>query len=839
MNLTLRLLSIISFLFASIQVASAQDQVIISGKVTDATTGEPVEFATVYVDNTSVNDETNLEGFYKLTVPKQKNIVVVFSRLGYVELRKEVRANKSRNNIYVQLTPSESDISIVVTDDRIADREMIKESVEQVKLLPSITGNIESLLPHIALGARSGTGGELSSQYNVRGGNYDENLVYVNDFEIFRPQLLRSNQQEGLSFPNIDLIRDLSFSAGGYESRYGDKMSSVLDIYYKRPTETKGSVSMSLLGGSAHMEGTALKGINDTPKLRYLIGARYKDTRYVLGSLDTDGEYSPVFADIQGYLTYDITSDLQLGVLSNYNLSKYDFSPINRSTGLGLIDFTLQLNSAFVGGESDEFKTGMVGTSLTYIPDRESNPFFIKLLASTYRGLEKEAIDISGFYRLSQIETGVGEDAGQEIALLGTGTEQQYARNRFFNKITDIHLKGGIELQSTEEQSAHFVQGGIRLRNEFFDDRLNEWERLDSAGYSLPFSDTEVLLNQVLKSENVISSNKITGFLQDSYSSFGDNGEEFKLTVGSRVSYWDLNKDFNISPRVQLLYKPAGDRNISYKLAGGVYYQTPFYRELRRRDGSLNTDVQAQKSIHILGGITQDFIWEKMSDKPFRFIAEAYYKKFEDLVSYDIDNVRIRYSGENDASGYAAGLDMRLNGEFVPGAESWINMSFLSTKESLIGVQHQKFDSDEGAFVDVDRVSRPTDQFLYFSLFFQDYLPRNENFKVNINLTFGGGLPFGLPENNQEVRNTFRFADYRRVDMGFALQLWNESWKDRKPGHFLRGFDNAWISLEVFNMMGIQNVSSNTWIKTITNQQFAIPNKLTTRRLNLKLRIEF
>ncbi|MEL6388991.1 MAG: TonB-dependent receptor, partial [Bacteroidota bacterium] len=408
-----------------------------------------------------------------------------------------------------------------------------------------------------------------------------------------------------------------------------------------------------------------------------------------------------------------------------------------------------------------------------------------------------------------------------------------------FNQINDIHLKAGIELQGDDDTKTHFIQGGLRLRHEQFDDRLNEWERIDSAGYSLPYSETEVLLDQVIKSENDISSLKYTAYLQDSYTSIGDEDQELKLTIGTRLSYWDLNDDFNISPRFQLLYKPSGERDISYKLAGGVYYQTPFYRELRRLDGSLNTQVQAQRSTHLVAGLTRDFIWEKISDRPFRFIAEAYYKSFSDLISYDIDNVRIRYRGENDATGWAVGLDMRLNGEFVPGAESWINLSFLRVRESLDDVQHQRFDSDAGAFVNVGQVPRPSDQFMYFSMFFQDYLPRNENIKVNLTLTFGGGLPFGLPQDNDVVRNTFRFADYRRVDMGFAIQLWNEDWRERKPRHIFRGMRNSWISLEVFNLMGIENVSSNTWVRTIAQQQFAVPNKLTTRRLNLKYRVEF
>jgi hypothetical protein len=831
--------SIATFLVFSMALGLSAQTVTIAGKASDNKTDEAIEFATVYVDGTANNTQTDINGLYELVIPRGGKITLVFSRLGYTDLRKDIRANKDRYNIYVRMEQMESDIEVIVTDSKIEDRQMVRETTEGMKLLPSITGNIESVLPHIALGARSGTGGELSSQYNVRGGNYDENLVYVNDFEIFRPQLLRSNQQEGLSFPNIDLIRDLSFSSGGYESKYGDKMSSVLDIYYKRPTETKGSLSMSLLGASGHIEGVAGTSDNRPPKFRYLLGARYKDTRYVLGSLDTEGQYSPVFADVQTYLTYDVTDELQFGLLANYNESKYDFIPTTRSTGLGLIDFTLELNSVFQGGESDQFRTGMVGTSVTYLPNRDRNPMFIKLLASTYRGREVEGIDISGSYRLSQVETSTNETAGQEVALIGIGTQHQYTRNRLFNRISDIQLRGGIEFQSAGDEKAHFVQWGLQYRQEYFDDRINEWELLDSAGYSLPSSDTEVLLSDVLKVEQIISSAKSTAYIQDSYTAFGADGAESKMTLGSRFSYWNLNKEFNISPRFQLLYKPAGIKDISYKLAGGVYYQTPFYRELRRLDGTLNTDIKAQKSIHLVAGMTSDFIWHKVSDKPFRFILEGYYKKLSNLISYDIDNVRIRYTGENDASGYAMGLDARLNGEFVPGAESWFNISFLSTKESIDDIQHTAFNRNEQSFEDVDNVSRPTDQLLYFSIFFQDYLPRNENFKVNVNLTFGGGLPFGLPESNVVTRNTFRFAAYRRVDMGFALQMWNKSWRNEKPKHFLRGLDNAWISLEVFNLMGIENVSSNTWVKSIFQQQFAVPNKLTTRRVNLKFRVEF
>ena len=831
-------LTIISTL---VYVTLCSQQIVIQGVVTDRQSGDPIEFVTVYQNGTTNNVETNEQGFYQIQVDRQRSVELIYTRLGYEEGTMNIRANRDRYNMDITLQLADSEIEVTVTDSKVSERDMVQETTEALKLLPSTTGNLESVLPHIALGARSGTGGELSSQYNVRGGNYDENLVYVNDFEIFRPQLLRASQQEGLSFPNIDLIRDLRFSSGGYEAKYGDKMSSVLDIYYKRPTDRKASLSASFLGATGHIEGSAAPQTGGPNKLRYLLGYRYKTNRYLLSSLDTEGEYNPNFTDVQAYLTYDINPDFQVGVLSNYNTSTYDFRPVSRSTAVGLSTAALALNSVFEGRESDSFRTGMAGMSFTYLPEKQKNPFFLKLLASTYRGLEKEAVDISGFYRLSQIETDIdSENAGEEIAVLGVGTQQQFSRNRLFSRINSIQLRGGLELQSEEnEERTHFIQWGGTFRNEQFDDRLNEWERLDSAGYSLEFSEEEVLVENVLKSVNLINSNKIFGYIQDTYTSIGDEGQELKITVGSRFSYWDLNGEFNVSPRFQLLYKPKGEKDISYKLAGGIYYQTPFYRELRRLDGTINENIRAQKSIHVVAGMTSDFYWERMSDKPFRFIVEGYYKNLNNLISYDIDNVRIRYSGENDATGSAMGLDARLNGEFVPGAESWFNISFLRVRESLNGIQHQRYDASADAFVNVDDVARPTNQTVHFSLYFQDYLPRNENFKVNFLLTYGTGLPFGLPENNTIIRNTFQFKDYRRVDLGLSLQLWNQAWKDRKPNHLLRGFDNAWISLEAFNLIGIENVSSNTWVKSIFDQQFAVPNNLTNRRINLRLRVEF
>ena len=375
------------FALSAATLLNAQ-QVTIQGKVTDQSSREAIEFVTVYIEGTSINTETDLEGRYSLDVDRQRSVVLIFSRLGYDEARMNIRANRHRYNQDITLRSNVEEVEVTISDSKLEEREMVRESAEVLKLLPSTTGNLESVLPHIALGARSGTGGELTSQYNVRGGNYDENLVYVNDFEVFRPQLLRTSQQEGLSFPNTDLIRDLSFSSGGFQAKYGDKTSSVLDIRYKRPTEFQGSASASLLGATAHIEGSALGTDQNPHRLRYLVGYRYKTNRYLLNTLDTEGEYNPNFNDVQAHLTFDINRDFQLGAIGNYNTSAYDFTPTSRSTALGLTSFAIQLNSVLSGAESDRFKTGLAGVSLTYIPSRSKNPLFLKFLASTYRGQE-------------------------------------------------------------------------------------------------------------------------------------------------------------------------------------------------------------------------------------------------------------------------------------------------------------------------------------------------------------------------------------------------------------------------------------------------------------------
>ncbi len=853
-NLTFFFLFLISLFTNNILAQSVQTSTI-KGQVTDVETGEPIELATIFIkENTKYYSEASLNGNYELVVPHNKKFTLMITRTGYKEGKlviSPMRTGEVRR-VDVKLALTESNIEVIVTASKLEEAIMIKEDVEELKYIPTTTLNIGDILPHIALGVSTGTGGELSSQYNVRGGNYDENLVYVNDFEIYRPQLIRSGQQEGLSFPNIDLIRDLSFSSGGFEARYGDKLSSVLDIKYKLPDSTRASIGLSALGGTAHLEGSFGIGKSNR-KLRYLLGARYKTTRYLLGTLDVEGEYVPNFADFQGYFTYDLNSNWQVGLIGNYNRSEYTFIPASRETAFGLIDFSLDLFTVFQGQEVDDFTTFMAGTSLTYLPDRKYNPLFIKFLASVYQSNENERIDIIGDYLLGQIETGLGSDNfGEIVAVLGTGTQHQFVRNFLTSIVSNFETKGGYEIEkihdSWETSSSHFFQWSLKYQNEQIFDDLNEWERIDSAGFSLPFDTTAVQVQTVLKTKNELITHRVSGSLQDTYTFRKDSIMEMKVIAGVRSQFWNVENALSgesssnaiVTPRAQLLYKPLNwKRDMSFRFATGMYFQPSFYRELRRLDGTINVDLDAQKSLHVVGGFTWDFYSGKGDPKLFRFIVEAYYKKLWDIVTYDLDNVRIRYSGENDATGYVTGLDIRINGEFVPGAESWVNLSLLRARESITDVQHTTQGLNDSEPQNVSSVPRPTDRFMNLNMFFQDYLPRNENFKMHLNLSLGTGLPFGIKDNNRERRNQFRFSAYQRIDIGFAFQLWDEERKARRPNHPLRFSRKTWLSLEVFNLLAIANTASNTWIKTIYNTQFAIPNNLTSRRINLRLKMDF
>jgi hypothetical protein len=832
------------FLFFCLSIStslSAQESnTYILGKITDKISEEGVESALVFEKTEQIGVESDQFGFYQLSVPPNKPLTIIIRRVGYDQATIKLNAIQSGTvmKLDISLTQNNMGEGVVIYAESIGDKNMVRANVQEFKLLPTVSGNVESMLPSIALGTSSGSGGELTSQYNVRGGNYDENLVYVNDFEIFRPQLIRAGQQEGLSFPNIDLIRDLSFSSGGFEARYGDKLSSVLDVKYKRPEAFKGSISGSLLGATAHLEGSTKIKKNQTGRLRYLLGARYKTTRYILGSLDAKGEYFPNFLDLQSYITYDFHPNWQLALIGNLNSATYNFTPTETEIVTGGFFFPHKFSADFEGGEKDRFNNNMAGVALNFIPQKRKNPSFVKILASAYNGDESETFDILSYFKVSKLELDLKGGKPKEIGVLGDGIQHNYARNRLQNIILNSEIKAGIEIPrfnyDKDTESSHFLHGGIKWQQEHFKDRINEWIRTDSAGYSLPNAEDEYQLGTVIKSVNEILSTRLTAFGQETYTFKKIGRFEVQATIGARVGYWSLNDEWIISPRGQFLIRPLGKENqITYKLAGGIYQQQPFYREMRRPDGTLNTSIRSQKSSQIIGGITYEFEAGKKEPVRLKLIAEAYYKDLWDQISYNVDNVKVRYSGVNDSKAFARGIDFRINGEFVSGFESWLNISILETKEKILGVNHQ-----DAFGKPVTWVPRPTSRFFTGSLYFQDYLPMNKNFKTHLQLNFGTGLPYGPPGENLIKRNALTYKAYQRVDIGFSFQMWDKSRIEENPKHFLRWTQRSYLSVEVFNLLDVQNVASVNWVKDFNNIYYYFPINLTSRRINLKLRFE-
>ncbi|MDC0231628.1 Plug domain-containing protein, partial [Aureispira] len=757
----------------------------------------------------------------------------------------------------IKLSPGDAiRIDIVMKETVIDGPEIIVESFEKREIdalhvekadlerIPTTDGNLTSLIKYLAPGVTAGTGGELTSQYSVRGGNYDENLVYVNDFEIYRPLLVRSGQQEGLIFPNADMLDYLSFSSGGFKAQYGDKMASVLDVHYRRPYKFEASVGGSLLGASVYLGGAIYK--DSTSKKRrvpnrftYTLGARYKTTSYLLASLDVKGEYVPQFIDVQGDFIYDVSDKLQIEAIGHYSNSIYSLIPQESSTTTGLFNQALRLTTLFEGQEISNFENFTAGIATTYLPwglggrDKTidtiatvSTNLKIKFLASHYQSNENERIDIINFYKLDEIETGLGEDNfGEVIGTLAYGETHHFARNFLQANVTNTQLKGTWlydRYNTNGNESHHWFKWGVGYKNEIIKDKLKEWRRIDSLGFTLPFDTNAVYIPEYIKSNVALNSHRFNAYVQNTWEQKSSK-HLFRMTAGVRASYWTLNQEFIVSPRLQMYYTPrkyqnsAADttkktKDLTFKLAAGLYYQPPFYRELRDLQGNINTSVKAQKSVHILGGIVWDFI---MFKRKFKFITEAYYKHQWDLVPYDIDNVRIKYYGDNLATGYVAGLDLRLNGELVEGLESWINLSFLRARESFNGVQHG-VRALNGTTVDTTWLSdapKATDQLVIFSMYFQDDFPNAPWARLNLAFTVGTGLPFGVPENNIEFRNSYRFEAYHRIDIGASFGIWdrgthikkkyegNKALFKKKSRHALRSFKGIWLSFEIFNLM--------------------------------------
>ena len=817
---------------------------VLFGKITDDN-GKAVEFVNVAVQNTKYGVVSDARGSYSLTLPADTLINVVFSFVGYEEIKINVQlkpGERRKHDVKMQVT-STMLTEVTVHDQSIKSSTITRLDAKETVLLPSAgAGGVEDMVKTLA-GVSSTN--ELSSQYNVRGGNFDENLIYVNGIEIYKPFLVGSGQQEGLSFINSRLVSNIDFSAGGFSVEYGDKLSSVLDITYKKPTIAASSLTLSLLGADAHTEGMAFKG-----RMSYLIGARYKNTQYLLGAMDTKGDYKPNFADVQGLITYNISSRLEITALGYYSRNSYLMVPTTRQTDFGNLQASYRLKIYFDGQELSKYTTGLGAISLNFSPNEDLN---LKLIGSAYSAVESETYDIQGQYWIGLLETNPGsEQQGDVIANQGVGTYIEHARNSFYSRVFNLDHKGAYKYRD------NVLKWGLRYQHQLFDDIINEWDMSDSAGYTQPHSVDSILnpnnpmqtpleLKNVAKGHNELQVNNLDGYIQNSWQLESEKGNIWVLTAGLRANYWGYAGSVNVSPRAGIALQPNNHPDMTFRLSGGVYVQPPFYRELRMFDGSLVSKDKAsvQKSYQVVLGHEYKFMaW----DRPFVLTSEIYYKYLKDIIPYQVDNIRIRYYADQKATGHAYGLDMKINGEFVKGIESWASMSIMRTTENIQyfidanGNILSQTDINNGtAYVRdtiISGIPRPSDQRINFAIFFQDYLPMIPSFKVNLKLIFGTGLPFG-PSEGERYQQQSRMTPYRRVDLGFSKQLIGDATSFRNPRNPLNYIRNCWLSLEVFNLLGVNNVSSYMWVTDIYNIQYAVPNYLTNRQINLKLILEF
>ena len=804
------LLPVILFPFL-IQNISAQQNAMIYGNVTDENS-LPVTNVNILVTGLPAASVTDKRGHFEIKIPSNKKITLTFTCIGYesfsldIQLKQNERKELQRvmKKSTTQLPPVE------IRDEQVRTNTFNRLDPKTVTFIPTLNASIEDLIKTLP-GVTSHN--ELSSQYSVRGGNYDENLVFVNDIEMYRPFLVRSGQQEGLSFLNPDLVSSITFSAGGFDARFGDKMSSVLDIRYKKPVSFAGSFDISLLGADGHLEGTINK------KLSYLLGIRYKTYTYFLQGLDTKGEYKPKFFDLQGMLNYDVSKKFEISVLGTYSNNYYKLVPQTRQTNFGTLNQAYKLIIYFDGQEVDRYQNWLGAVTLTFKPTEKLR---LKLISSVYQANESETYDISGEYWIGQLETFQGSsDFGNVTEALGVGAYLQHARNYLDGTVFNVEHRGMYELNSS------LLQWGLKYEHQYFNNIMNEWNLQDSAGYSLPHppdslgysnpNKESLQLMNVVKANNTLDANGLSGFLQNTWI-FKNERNDISLTGGLRGVYWDFTREFNLNPRVTIAFKPHWKKETEFRLAAGLYSQPPALREMTDLKGKLIKGIKAQNAIHVVAGTDLYF---RAWDRPFKFVTEVYYKYLYNLIPYEIDNLNIRYYGTNDDHGYAAGIDFRVNGEFVKGAESWASLSFMKVEEYY-----------QGAWV-----PRPTDQRVNLSIFFQDYIPHYPSWRMNLTLFYGTGLPFG-PPNSAKSKQTLRMPPYRRVDIGLSKQIVGEytRFSAKNP---LRVIKSLWIALEVFNLLQISNTVSYLWVTDIQSRQYAVPNYLTPRQINLKLNMTF
>jgi len=825
---------LIIFFLISINSIFAQNTGILKGVVKD-TSGKGVpDIQVVAIENPTILTITNSKGEYQLTLPANKKWTIVFYNINYKKVQKtiELKENETRVlNVELEFSNVITDVNIVYESQ---PSEMQTIQPQLFFKLPTTTGNIEDLIK-TQMGVTSNN--ELSSGYSVRGGNFDENLTYINDIEVYRPFLVRSGMQEGLSLPNPEMVQSIQFSAGGFESKYGDKLSSVLDIQYRKPTKFKGSASAGLLVNNLHLEG-----ISKNHLVAWSFASRYKTNQYLLKTLDTKGDYRPTFWDAQLFLTFNISPVFSAEVLSIYSDNLFLVIPSTRQTDFGTVNNAVRLTVYFDGKSQMHYQTLVNAMSLIFKPNSKLK---FKWINSHYFTSEKELYTVQGQYLIDQLEADPGSPSFAQVAFnRGVGTYIENGRNKLNAQVAYSELKSTYQYSDRIQ-----IFNGIRFQYEQIQDKLNEWRYNDSAGYSIPYSTNDIILNDVYKTSNNLQSFRFMHYHQINWENNSDE-KKWYVTFGVRGNYWTVNHQYVFSPRTTIAYKPSITSKWLMKFSTGFYYQPPFYRELRDIQGNLHLNVKAQQSIHFVLSADKDLqLW----NRPFKMSMAAYYKQLNNIIPYEIDNVRIRYFANNNATGYATGADFRITGEFVKGLESWLSVGLLKTMEKSPNYIHYVYYNKEGQMIipgytfdqkavdsvkiDPDYIPRPTDKLVTFNLFFQDYLPKLPDFKMNMNLIFGTGLPFG-PPNHKRWQQVNRMPFYRRVDIGFAYQFLKPD-RTKKSNNLFNHIQNAWLFLEVFNLLQVNNTVSYTWLKDVTGRMYAVPNYLTNRQFNLRLYIQF
>ena len=784
---------ILSLLFCLPLCSLQAQEFTLTGRVVD-TNDSPIELASVSCLGQGKATMTDLKGHFSITLYSADSVAVKFSMIGYKSKTRILRRPRGKQTLRITLFPMDALSEVVVTEKRRQTTATEQIDVKNLKNNPSASGNaVEELIQQQA---GVSTHNELSSQYNVRGGSFDENSVYINNVEIYRPLLIRSGQQEGLSIINPDMVESIGFSSGGFEAKYGDKMSSALDITYRRPTRSELSASMSLLGG------TAFAAVGNK-RLSMSHAVRYKTNRYLLGSLETKGEYRPNYLDYQTFISYRPDSLWSIDFLGNISENHYNFRPSDRETSFGTMEDVKSFKVYFDGQEKDVFRTffGSLSISRLFGAKHQTK---VSLLGSAFYSKEQERYDIQGQYWLDDTQTSEN---------LGVGTYMEHARNYLTSKVASV------KLMVNHKARKHDIEGALTMKFEDIKEKASEYEMRDSSGYSIPHNPNRLDLIYTLRSENHINSNRIEGYLQDTYrfASHGERQSFFTLNYGVRFNHWSFSKETTVSPRVSIAMVPSFNNDITFRFSTGLYYQAPFFKEIRdtvTTDGVtraiLNNKIKSQQSIHFVGAYDYRF---KMKDRPYKFSAEAYYKLMHNLIPYNVNNVKITYYGGNQCDGYATGIDLKLYGEFVPGTDSWVTLSLMSTKQKMNGKW----------------VPMPTDQRYAVNVHFTDYFPGTEKWKMTLRLAIADGLPFGAPHSGLEHQN-FRAPAYKRADIGMSYRLYERG--SRKSA-----IKNAWLGIDCLNLFGINNVNSYYWVTDVTNQQYAVPNYLTGRQVNVKLSV--